>query len=301
LRALPPPLDPTKTDNDFGRFIFAPLGEYVARHGRGPADFSASLAALEELTKRFSMEFAIRDFINHDPVQTLTQLAHWARSDNYHVRRLASEGSRPRLPWAVRVSLAPEAAVPLLDQLHADPTRLVTRSVANHLNDITKTEPDLVIAALMRWRALGRQDKSELDWMTRHALRTLVKQGHTGALSLLGYASAPQITIGKMMISPANAKVTRGDSLTFSFEITATADENLMIDYVVDFVKANGKSKPKVFKLKKMKMTGGQTVILRKTHRFLQNATTFRLYPGRHHLSLQINGMRQNTVDFTLE
>jgi len=131
LSALPPPLDPGLRDDDFGHFIYAPLGVFVENHGL-ESHFSRSLEMLEALTQRFSMEFSIRAFLNRWPSQTLAQMQLWLDHDHYHVRRLVSEGTRPRLPWGQNVGLTQDDTLPLLDRLHGDPTRYVTRSVANH-------------------------------------------------------------------------------------------------------------------------------------------------------------------------
>ncbi|MEP5031800.1 MAG: DNA alkylation repair protein, partial [Marinomonas sp.] len=174
--AMPPRLDPAKTDDDFGYFIHAVPGILAARHGL-EEHRARAMVLLYEATQRFTVEFYIRPFLIRWPAETLAALADWAQDDNYHVRRLVSEGTRPRLPWAKNVDLTPEQSLPLLDALHADPTRYVTRSVSNHLNDLSKTVPDAVLSRLAQWRAEGKQKPSELAWMTRHALRTLIKQG----------------------------------------------------------------------------------------------------------------------------
>ncbi len=296
VSALPPPLDPDKSDDDFGDFIFAPLGEYTARQGL--ADLSVSLPLLEELTKRFSVEFPIRHFLNAHPEQTMVQMALWARAPNYHLRRLASEGTRPTLPWGVKVGIASDAGLPLLDQLYGDATRYVTRSVANHLNDLAKKQPDLVVATLARWQDEGRQEGKEMRWIASHALRTLVKRGHKGALELLGFRAAPQVTLGE--IDLVETQVVIGQALEFSCDITATRDEKLMVDFVIDFVKADGSRKSRVFKLKQMGIRRGETLTLRKKHRFLGNATTFKVFPGEHRLSLQVNGTVLARADFGL-
>lgn len=184
--ALPPPLDPHRNDDDFGDFIFAPLGEFVVRTGVDKKHLALSLRTLKALTMRFSMEDAIRTFINQHPDRTMKELEKWSRDSNYHVRRLASEGTRPRLPWSKRLDIDPAGAIGLLDNLHSDPTRYVTRSVANHLNDISKSDPGSVLETLKRWRAAERQEEKELAWMEKHALRTLVKQGDRDALRFLG-------------------------------------------------------------------------------------------------------------------
>lgn len=166
VAALPPPLDPTKTDDDFGDFIFAPLGEFVVRNGLTKQHLKLSLRTLREITMRFSMEDAIRSFINNWPDEVFCTLEKWSTDSNYHVRRLVSEGTRPRLPWSGRLTTNFDRALPLLDQLHADPTRYVTRSVANHLNDIAKIDPPTVLRTIKRWRQQMMQRPAELEWMT---------------------------------------------------------------------------------------------------------------------------------------
>lgn len=294
--ALPPPLDPTLTDDDFGDFIFAPFGKYVEDHGLGHYD--TSMALLRDLTMRFSMEGSVRPFINDRPDETLRVFVEWARDDHYHVRRLVSESTRPLLPWAPRIDLEVEAPIPLLDILHADPTRYVTRSVANHLNDISKTRPDLVIAALTRWRGLGAQATDELDWVIAHALRTLVKGGDAEALGLLGYSSDPDVKVGAIDLT--TPVVNADEALEFSIPITAKGDCKLMIDYTIEFVKKNGSRKPKVFKLKKLAMVAGEETRLSKRHVLKGNATTYTLHGGTHGLTVIVNGTPVAEASFSV-
>jgi 3-methyladenine DNA glycosylase AlkC len=221
VAALPPPLDPQRSDDDFGDFIFAPLGEYVVRRGSAPRHHRVSLKTLKQLTMRFSMEDAIRHFIRADPDQTLAELGKWATDKNYHVRRLVSEGTRPLLPWSGRLALPVERPLEFLDILHADNTRYVTRSVANHLNDIAKTEPELVLATLRRWQTLSQQSESELQWITRHALRTLIKQGHPAALKLLGFRHAPAIAVSDFAL--AQTAIGPGGAIEFSFRVNGSS------------------------------------------------------------------------------
>lgn len=159
--ALPAPLDPEKTDNDFGDFIYAPLGEYVARYGCAAQYVHTALSTLREITMRFSMEDAIRTFLNAYPAETLSVLKHWATDEHYHVRRLVSEGTRPLLPWSGRIGIDQVDTLPLLELLYADCTRYVTRSVANHLNDVAKEKPELVIETLTRWQKEGKQEEKK--------------------------------------------------------------------------------------------------------------------------------------------
>ncbi len=289
LNALPEPLDENKTDDDFGDFIIAPLGEFVVRQGMEQCHFELALHTLKEITKRFSMEDAMRAFIRKYPRETMAKLMEWTQDSNYHVRRLVSESTRPSLPWSGRIPLAIDATLPLLDALHADQTRYVTRSIANHLNDIAKKNAELVVKTLKRWQEEARQDQEELMWMTRHALRTLIKQGHAPSLNLLGYHHRPKISTSEVRI--AKRQLSPGETLEFTLDITALRQESLVIDYVIDFPKAGGKRTKKVFKAAKLRLAKGETRTVRKKHKLLAQATTFRLYAGEHGLTVQINGM----------
>jgi 3-methyladenine DNA glycosylase AlkC len=188
LRSLPAPVDPSLSDGDFGDFIYAPYATYVARHGCTADDLDFSLAALREITTRFSAEFAIRPFLNVFPGRVLATLQVWTEDEHYHVRRLCSEGTRPRLPWAGSLMLPYHVGIPLLDRLFADPTRYVTRSVANHVNDISRKDPQLALDTLERWRSLGHQQPREMGYLIRHAARTLVRADHPRALDLVNSA-----------------------------------------------------------------------------------------------------------------
>ncbi len=297
MRALPPPLDPTLKDDDFGHFIYAPLGVFVETHGlEDHRDLSLDLLA--ELTQRFSMEFSIRAFLNRWPEETLARMRGWLTHDSYHVRRLVSEGTRPKLPWGQGIGLVTGQTLPLLDALHADQTRFVTRSVANHLNDITKTDPDLVLDRLGTWVKGGKQGPKELMWMRKHSLRGLIKAGHPGAMAHLGYAADVALAEASIAITPTG--LARGDKADIAVSVTATADAPLIIDYVIDFMKANGKTAPKVFKLKVAEAKAGKPLQITKGHHFKDNATTFTLHPGAHRIHLQVNGRIVASQDFAL-
>lgn len=295
LRALPPPLDPTKTDDDFGDFIFAPLGELVVM--RGLEDHpELALDLLAELTQRFSMEWAIRPFLNHHQDLTLERMQLWAGHSSYHVRRLVSEGTRARLPWGEGVSLELADPVPLLDRLHADPTRFVTRSVANHLNDISKKDPDLVLQCLTRWRDQGTQSPKELEWIISHACRGLVKSGHEGALKLLGYDPDVAVDVDLVLETP---KVSIGESLSFAVGLCSDVKTPIILDYTVVFQRPGGKTSQKVFKIKKATVSAKKLNIV-KLHKLKGDATTFKLYPGAHELKIQINGKVRASAEFEL-
>lgn len=292
LGCMPPELDLAKTDDDFGLFIHAVPGILAVRHGL-EAHRERALDLLYESTKRFSMEFYIRPFLNRWPEQTLARLDEWARDDNYHVRRLVSEGTRPSLPWAGKIALDPSVPLRFLNQLHGDGTRYVTRSVANHMNDLSKVMPDQVVEMLSSWQSAGQQTPKELDWMTRHALRTAVKRGERGALDLLGYRTGQ---ISAKLSLPRYVKI--GEALEISLDLTSDEALPVMVDYRLRFHRPT-KPAEKVFKLKTGSLKPGTPQRFAKSHKLKANASTFTLHPGPHHLTVQVNG--QDVADAAFE
>ena len=294
--AMQPPLDPTLRDDDFGRFIHAVPGVLAARHGL-EAHRERALDLLHAATQRFSMEFYIRPFLNRWPEETLARLRRWSEDDNYHVRRLVSEGTRPKLPWARKVEVTPAQVLPLLDRLQADPTRFVTRSVANHLNDLAKSDPEIVLGRLAAWEADGAQAPAERAWMRRHALRTLIKEGHSGAMAMLGYAQNVPVEVSLDVPAP---QVALGQALTFEVSLHADQDLPVIVDYRIRFVRPGGKTGEKVFKLKVGQVRSGAALVLKKVHKLKANATTFELHPGVHGLVVQVNGVDRAEATFEI-
>lgn len=284
--ALPPPLDGTVDDGEFGDFIFAPLGAFVARHGLDHADQAFDI--LEELTQRFSMEWAIRPFLDRWPEAAMARLEGWAVHPSCHVRRLVSEGTRPRLPWGARTSWPPDAALALLDRLYRDRTQYVRRSVANHLNDIAKTDPDLVLARLTRWRDGGEPADAEFDWLCAHALRTLAKAGDARALGFLGYDPDAPLCLERFDLARDQLRI--GEMLEFSLTLTADAPCKVIVDYLIWFTKKNGRQAAKTFRVTSCEIRPDAPLCLTKRYRLRGNATTFTLYPGAHRIALQVNG-----------
>jgi 3-methyladenine DNA glycosylase AlkC len=283
--ALPAPCDPSLSDDDFGDFIFAPLGDLIVSRGLdAPA---AALPLLAEVTTRFSMEFALRPFLNHWPEEVFAALDTWVTADHYHLRRLVSEGTRPRLPWGEKVAIDPLRPLPLLDQLHSDPTRFVTRSVANHLNDLSRIHPQDMMNRLETWKTQAAQHGKELSWLTKHALRTLVKDGDTRALAQLGYRQDVPVA-ATLTASPDPVRI--GDAVTLDITLTADSALPVLVDYVMHFHRPNGKTGRKVHKLKQTAIRAGAPLQLSKAHKLKGNASTFTLHPGPHRVELQVNG-----------
>jgi len=276
--------------------------DYVEVYGLD--DWEASMPALEEFTQQFSAEFAIRPFIVRYPERTMAQMLAWAGHGSAEVRRLASEGCRPRLPWGIRLQdlvADPSPILPILERLKNDESESVRKSMANNLNDISKDNPDVVLDLLREWQADAADDvRREVRWISSHALRTLVKQGHPQALALLGYPSDAKIAVQYVVAQPQSIQI--GDEITLSFDIESLADDplNLMIDYVVYHMRANGKLTPKVFKLTKRTIQPGEVLHVERKHSFAP-VTTRRYYPGEHAIEPKINGKLFGRAGFVLK
>jgi 3-methyladenine DNA glycosylase AlkC len=272
--------------------------DYVEVYGL--EDWEASIPALEEFTQRMSGEFAIRPFIVRYPERTMAQMLAWAGHGNAEVRRLASEGCRPRLPWGIRLQALvadPTPIFPILERLKNDESESVRRSVANNLNDISKDHRGLVLDLLRCWQA-GATD--EVRWITGHALRTLVKKGDSEALALLGYGGAAEIAVHNLAAEPRAIVI--GEEVTLSFDIESLAGRplQLMIDYAVYHRRANGRLSPKVFKLAKRTIQPGEVLHIERKHSFAP-VTTRRYYPGEQAIEPKINGRLFGRIVFNLK
>jgi len=276
-------------------FVSIFLSDFVAQYGLD--DFDTSLDALRFFTRFGSSEFAIRPFIERDQPHTLAVLLTWAASDDEHIRRLASEGSRPRLPWGRRLTALvtdPSPAFPILETLRADPSLYVRKSVANHLNDIAKDHPENALDLVSTW------DRSvpHTAWIIRHALRTLIKRGHPRALALIGAGTAAKLDVARFQAAPR--KLVLGDTLTLTTTFTSRAakSQRLVIDYVLHYARA-GKVSIKVFKWKTLDLLPRETLTLTK-RQVIRDFSTRRHHAGRHRIELQINGRRLAETTFTL-
>ncbi len=284
-------------DDGLASWAVWPLTEYVARHGHH--DVPRALVALHAMTQRFSAEWAIRPFILRHPQITWDTLARWTRDPSPHVRRLASEGSRPRLPWGMVLKpliADPAPTLPLLRTLQDDASDYVRRSVANHLNDIAKDHPQLVEAWVREHLPAASPERRAL---LRHASRTLIKQGHAGVLGVwgLGEAFAGHV---RFALEPKRLAVGGSLQLTFALASTADAPQRLVIDYAVHHVKAGGHSTPKVFKGWALELAGGETRELVKRHS-MKAVTTRRYHAGLHRVEIRVNGQPMAEAAFELD
>jgi 3-methyladenine DNA glycosylase AlkC len=277
-------------------FALWPLIDWVPTRGLG--HFDASLKALKNLTQVFTAEVAVRPFLLKDPALALGYLEQWVDHENKHVRRWVSEGTRPRLPWGCRLPMFiddPGPVLGLLEQLKDDPSEYVRRSVANNLNDIAKDHPALVVKTCRAW---SKGASGERKWVIRHGLRTLVKQGDGGALRILGFTTKPKVE-ATLRLSADSLKI--GDEMVVEVNLVSEsrATQKLVVDYVVHHVRANGKTTPKVFKLRSLDLAAGDSVDLRKKHSFAPRSVR-RYYPGNHVVELLVSGKSLARKSFTM-
>ena len=284
-------------DFAMGGFFYLPHTCFVAAYGLD--HFEPSMAALNQLTRLFTAEFSIRAFIERYPQRTLEQLAQWALDDNHHVRRLVSEGTRPRLPWAGRLpgfQRDPAPVLALLELLRDDPEPYVQRSVANNLNDIGKDHPALLMAVARRW---AEDAPERRQWIIRHALRNAIKQGHPEALAILGFGNGSPICLEATEVTPSAVAI--GGNLLVRFALHNPTDQmqTAVVDFRIHYIKANGSRVPKVFKLKNLQLPAGERCWLQKTVSLAQMSTR-QHYPGLHSVDLVINGQVVAASEFTL-
>ncbi len=282
--------------NGIRGWAIMPMADYVAVRGQGDVDLA--MKVLQQLTMRWSAEFGIRPFLRDQPEAALEILAGWVRHENAHVRRLVSEGTRPLLPWGIRLHRFVENPGPvleLLENLRDDKSEYVRRSVANNLNDISKSHPDLVVQVARRWM---RDAPDARQRLVRHGLRTLIKKGHGGALEVLGYGP---VTVAQCNFKVETNQVILGDELVFEleFSLAGKAAQPLILDFIIHHRLANGKTSPKVFKWKVFTLGSGKTARYTKRHR-IKPITTRRYYGGVHRVEIVLNGAVICGQDFEL-
>ncbi|MCF6310543.1 MAG: DNA alkylation repair protein [Sulfurimonas sp.] len=294
LQAMPKEI----TDDElsgFDGFIMMPQTGYVARCGMD--NFKLSMKVLYEMTKRFTAEFHIRYFILEHYESTMQMLERWADDENVHVRRLVSEGTRPRLPWAFALKnfkKDPTPVIELLERLKNDPELYVRRSVANNLNDISKDHPELVTKTLDAWQ----DGTKEMTWLSKHALRTLLKSGNTEALALFGFVHSDKLDVN---LSLKKKEVIFGEYLEFEIELNSNEENILpvMIDFIIYYKKANKTLAPKVFKLSSKIIKPNEKLNIVKKHKFADFSTR-KHYAGEHQLAIIVNGKAYNKCSFNL-
>jgi 3-methyladenine DNA glycosylase AlkC len=277
-------------------FEYMFLPEFI--ENRGLDEFETSVKALETITQYTSCEFAVRPFINRHGQEMIEQMTSWSHHENKWVRRLATEGSRPRLPWAMALPALkkdPLPLIPILENLKQDPSETVRRSVANNLNDISKDNPEFVLARVKIWQG----QSTETDALIKHACRTLLKQGEPRVMALFGYDPKGIEISDLTLLTP---EVEYGNQLRFSFHIfnNTKAARKTRIEYAIYHLKKNGELSPKVFKISEREIEAGEQIEIERKHS-IRPITTRRYYAGRHQVAVIINGVESDRFDFNLK
>lgn len=261
--------------------------------------FDQSMEALHYLTRFSTAEFAIRPFIKQDMERSLALIYTWAKDENNHVRRLASEGTRPSLPWSFKFEAFiknPELTLPILEALKEDNDLYVKKSVGNHLNDFSKHHPQLVVDTVNDWD----KKNPHSQWIAKRAVRTLIKNSFAPAFSVMGFEANPKFLIEDFKVNQPIVEM--GNNLTFQFSITSQkiTPQRLNIDFKIYYLKSNGKHQAKVFKLKELELKAQEKITLTKKQ-LIKDFTTRKHYLGTHYVSLLINGLETDKVSFDLK
>ena len=260
--------------------------DFVGQYGLD--DFDHSMEALKFFTGFGTSEFAVRVFLRHDQTRALAIMEGWSRSTDDAVRRLASEGSRPRLPWSFRLDALvkdPRPTATILEHLNNDSSLYVRKSVANHLNDIAKDHPDYLFERIAGWPL----EQPHTRWVVKHGLRTLIKQGNGRALELIGAGTGAQVALRGFAVAPQQLRL--GEKVTVSFELQSTSEkaQRLVVDYIVHYVKKSGATSAKVFKLKELTLAPGAAIVLSRAQQ-IRDFTTRIHHAGRHEVEIVVNG-----------
>ena len=283
-----------KVGPEFRGFDAMIFPDYVECCGLDFPDLS--LPALAEFTLLCSSEFAIRPFLERDPESTLPILKQWANDPHEAVRRLASEGCRPRLPWATALThfkSDPAPIIPILEKLKDDESENVRRSVANNLNDISKDHPDVTLELAERWYG----QSARVDRLLKHACRDLLKSGNSRAMRLFGFGDISDIGVSEFAATPKNVRI--GESLRFSFVLTIESAARVRLEYRIDYAKSRGKRSSKIFQIREAEYKPGSYTIRRRQS--FQDHSTRRHYAGRHAITLLVNGVAKATQTFFLK
>ncbi|MCY9514014.1 DNA alkylation repair protein [Paenibacillus apiarius] len=274
-------------------YLFFP--DFVEEYGL--AHWDVSISALKQFTASSSSEFAVRPFIQHDPIKMMSIMEEWARDEDHHVRRLASEGCRPRLPWAAPLNMFkdnPAPILPILTLLKEDESEYVRKSVANNLNDISKDHPGLVKKIGLEWKG----QHPHTDWIIKHGCRTLLRKADPEVLRLFGFHTEPDVQIKNLLLSCDQLSI--GDTLAFDFVLVNPSPDThkLRIEYGIYFVKANGSTSRKLFKITENSYNNGE-VVFHRTHSF-KDLSTRTHYEGQHRICIAINGREMAEAYFQL-
>jgi 3-methyladenine DNA glycosylase AlkC len=282
----------------FTGWMVWPCAELVGQ--LGPERPEVVVPFMAELTPRSSCEFAIRPVLEQDPALVFAHLERWVDHPDEHVRRLVSEGTRPRLPWGSRLrelQRDPTPSIVLLDRLRDDPSEYVRRSVANHLGDIAKDHPALALDIAERWLAEGGE---HVDRVVRHGLRVLIKAGDPRALRFVGFAADAPVRLVELSVTPARLPIGGQASIAVRLMTDGSAAVPVVVEYRVHYLGPRGPRKPKAFRLAERTLEPGAVAELRRRHTF-DHVSIRTLHPGPHTIEVQVNGrvLGAATVELT--
>ncbi len=282
--------------DDFEGFTSIMFADYVEVYGLD--NFKESIQALEQFTKKSSSEFAVRPFIIKYPDKMMKQMLKWSKSKNHHVRRLSSEGCRPRLPWAMGLpefKKDPAPVLLILENLKNDESEYVRKSVANNLNDISKDHPELVLKIAKEWYGKTK----ETDWIVKHACRTLLKKGNKEALKLFGVSKSVASEVTRLKMDESKVKIGSITNFSFDVKLKEKKAQKLRLEYKVHYVNASGGISQKIFKISEVELQPGEVKSYKKKLSF-KDLTIRKHYPGKHLLMIIVNGVEKKAVNFTL-
>jgi 3-methyladenine DNA glycosylase AlkC len=280
----------------FRGFVALSFSDFAECYGMD--DWDISMNALARFTSSCSSEFAVRPFLDKDPQRAMEYFYRWAEDENQHIRRLSSEGCRPRLPWGMglrKFQKDPAPIVPILERLKNDPEEYVRRSVANNLNDISKDNPDVVLALCEKWKGQSK----DVDRIVKHACRSLLKNGNKRALMLFGFANPDQLQVSNLFADQSSLKI--GEHLRFSFTLancSGTA-QTVRLEYRIHYVKSSGKTSAKIFQVSEGKFSPGEHAVSKK--QAFTDYTTRTHFPGEHRIEIVVNGDTKAEISFHVE
>ncbi|WP_456461374.1 DNA alkylation repair protein [Reichenbachiella sp.] len=286
----------TDISSHFGGLAGMTFPDYVEVYGLD--HLKESMGALKEMTKYSSSEFAIRPFIVKYEKVVMRSMLDWSEDENEHVRRLASEGCRSRLPWAMALPAFkkdPGLILPILKNLKADESLYVRKSVANNINDITKDNPEVALALCEKW--YGKD--AHTNWIVKHGLRTLLKNGNERALQIIGFDDKARFEVEALQLSEQKVKI--GDSFNFEFQISNKEPKQAFakVGFVVSYQKANGSLSDKIFHVTEKEFASVDSTTFNKKLSF-KDLTTRKHHPGLHKIGVLVNGKKLAEEEFEL-